>query len=615
MVTPRMRNPPRGIHSYGCLRPGSLGNISSRTTVTSTSFLGLETNYDYLYQELAQYKTTADVMVIELSDLARLENAPTALPEIVLAERTRLLNNMDEFMGKLAAQLAPHDFLLIISPSPSKGQLEIKNSFTPVIAYGPEYKGFLTSGSTPRDFVVANTDITPTILSFMGVKDLGTNIIGQPIISKPASGDTLDQAQTLSHSSALTNRLRSPLIKGYVVFQTIVIVLTLLLLILFKRNISWVSPLILAIGVFPLVLLPLGRVSLPFDWAYGFLALAATILLTWTLSAVFRSNYCKAFVFVSFLTLLALNLDILTGTPMIKSSVLGYDPMAGARYYGVGNEYMGVMIGCAILVSVAAYQMWPKKWFLGVIGIFLALQALFIGTPNLGANTGGVLTAMIAFPVTLMLLSDIRISVRNLVIIALLFGGAALGLVAFDLSRPPELRSHVGRAANQILSGGWQEGLTIIYRKASMNLKLMRYTVWSKVFLAILASLVILIYRPVGAMSRIKSEYPHLFQGFPGILVGAVVALIVNDSGIVAAATTSIYIIVPILLLILSQDNDCLAEIDSAHKFGALRPCLQVIDITPYMEAKLAALRLHQSQLETVPDIAASAASTAFVGL
>ena len=57
-------------------------------------------------------------------------------------------------------------------------------------------------------------------------------------------------------------------------------------------------------------------------------------------------------------------------------------------------------------------------------------------------------------------------------------------------------------------------------------------------------------------MSRLKSDCPRLFQGFSGILVGAVVGLVVNDSGIVAAATTSIYIIAPVFLLILSQNDE-----------------------------------------------------------
>ena len=99
-------------------------------------------------------------------------------------------------------------------------------------------------------------------------------------------------------------------------------------------------------------------------------------MLTLVLSVGFRAHYYKAFVFVALITLLALDIDLLTGATMIKSSVLGYDPMAGARYYGVGNEYMGVMIGCAILVSAAIYQAWHHRWVLWLLGIFLALSLL-----------------------------------------------------------------------------------------------------------------------------------------------------------------------------------------------------------------------------------------------
>ncbi len=539
-----------------------LGNVSHETTIPSASFLGLETNYSFLQREVSKYKTAADLIVIELADLARLERAPAAFPDVLKAERIRLLKNIDSFVGELKAQLTGNDLLLVISPSPAKEQLESKDSFTPLLAYGPGYQGFLTSASTRRDYVVANTDIAPTILSFMGINEYGTHMIGQPVLAKPANGlDTLEAAQAVSASTALTNRLRSPLVKAYVIYQIIVIALALLLLAVLKKTFQWLPPLVLVMGVVPLVLLPLGKIKLPYEWAYGLLAVLFTLLLTWVLSAVFKRNYYKAFVFVSFMTLLALNVDLLTGATMIKSSVMGYDPMAGARYYGVGNEYMGVMIGCSILVSAALYQVWQRKWILVLIGLFLAFQAILISTPGLGANTDGALTAPAAFLVTLMFFSDIRINLRNFLIVAFAVGFSVLGLVIFDLSRPPELQSHVARAANQILSGGWQEALTIILRKASMNLKLIRFTIWSRVFLAVLAALVILLYRPTGAMWRLQSECPRLFQGFSGILVGAVVGLIVNDSGIVAAATTSIYIIAPVLLLIFSQSEEPCQEL------------------------------------------------------
>jgi hypothetical protein len=58
----------------------------------------------------------------------------------------------------------------------------------------------------------------------------------------------------------------------------------------FKKAQPWLPPLILAIGVVPLVFLPLGKINLPFDWAYGVLAVIATLLLTWALSVSHRTN-------------------------------------------------------------------------------------------------------------------------------------------------------------------------------------------------------------------------------------------------------------------------------------------------------------------------------------
>ena len=37
-------------------------------------------------------------------------------------------------------------------------------------------------------------------------------------------------------------------------------------------------------------------------------------------------------------------LDTVTGVSA-KICCIDYDPMGGARYYGIGNEYMGVLLG------------------------------------------------------------------------------------------------------------------------------------------------------------------------------------------------------------------------------------------------------------------------------
>jgi hypothetical protein len=126
-----------------------------------------------------------------------------------------------------------------------------------------------------------------------------------------------------------------------------------------------------------------------------------------------------------------------------------------------------------------------------------------------------------------------------------------LGLTLYDMHRPVEMQTHIGRAANQIASGGWKQGLIIVARKLGMNVKLIRYTIWSRVFIVMLGVLALLLYRPVGAMGKIRLQRPRIVKGFAGIVTGAVVGLIINDSGMVAAATTSIDMVIPLLLLMM----------------------------------------------------------------
>lgn len=63
-------------------------------------------------------------------------------------------------------------------------------------------------------------------------------------------------------------------------------------------------------------------------------------------------------------------------------------------------------------------------------------------------------------------------------------------------------------------------------------------------------TLAVAFYRPVGLIDEVRKKYPYVFQGLLGILVGSGVALIVNDSGIVADATMMIYGNAPLIYLI-----------------------------------------------------------------
>jgi hypothetical protein len=447
---------------------------------------------------------------------------------------------------------------MVAGISPSEESIEKDDNFTPVLVYGKGFSaGKLTSATSRRDYIVANTDIAPTVLKFFNLKDEQEVMIGRIMISTPGKGaDNFSQAVKLAADTSTANRLRPIVIKGYVLLQIIIIFLALMVIFWLKKGKQFIKLMIIAIVAIPLVLLPLNKIPLPGDWLYVIAAIVLTFLLTMVTMRFFNGNAYKSFVAVSLITTCLISLDIILGAPLIKSSLLGYDPMAGARYYGVGNEYMGILIGSSIAVSTAIFEKYKNRWLLALIALLFAFECYLIAGPTMGANSDGMLTAPIAFLVTLLLLRQTKINIHTIAVLLGIVFVVAAGGTLYDMQRPIELQTHIGRAANQIAAGGWQQILLIIKRKLGMNIKLIRYTIWSYVFMVILLVVSLLLVRPVGAMQQLRQRHPGIFNGFIGIITAAVVALLVNDSGIVAASTTSIYLVFPILLLMLDVKQD-----------------------------------------------------------
>jgi hypothetical protein len=545
-----------GMDKKGQVLHGDIGPLTR--LIPEDSILSYKTNYQYLKERSRDFSNQVDLLIIDLPDLSRLENSPLTFDEIYQQEKKNILKEIDSFTAWLNSSLDPsRDLLLIVAPSCSRAEIARKNNFAPVIASGYGIKsGYLTSPATQRQYIVANTDIAPTILDFFQIKNADNSMIGRAIHSIGVDEEsTLERAQQLAHSTSTTTRLRTPLIKGYVGSLIIILLLASIIILKYRSYQFLLKPVIIAMVSFPLVLLFLGLLRLPHDYLYIFVAIVATIIITILALALSRGNGFRAFIALSFITLWAINLDVLTGTTLIQCSVLGYDPMAGARYYGIGNEYMGILLGASIATGAALFEKYKHKWILFLLALFFLFECYLIGMPSLGAQSDGMITAPLAFLVSLYLFSEIRLNLLGWSSIGAIILFTILGVSFYDMSRPTELQSHIGRAAHQIISGGWQEALTIIIRKFQVNVKLIKYTIWSRVFIVILLVLATFIYFPVGAMKNLLVRRPVILKGFVGIVTAALVALIVNDSGIVAASTTSIYLIMPFLLLMMEEES------------------------------------------------------------
>ncbi|HEX6970823.1 MAG TPA: hypothetical protein VF234_01215, partial [Limnochordia bacterium] len=233
--------------------------------------------------------------------------------------------------------------------------------------------------------------------------------------------------------------------------------------------------------------------------------------------------------------------DLSRGAPWMQRSVLGYDPMGGARYYGIGNEFMGVLIGSTIVAASLALDRFghrPLTWLClacvgGAVGVAL-------GLPTSGANVGGAITACIGFGLTALWLRDRPLTVARAGALLLATGIAVIGAALWDLFFRPADPSHLGRLARTMVEGGLAPLLEVAGRKLAMNWTLLRYTIWTRVLLVSAAAMFVLLTRPHPFLERVFAAAPALRRGLKGAIAASFVALLVNDSGVVAAATALI---------------------------------------------------------------------------
>ncbi|WP_089610327.1 hypothetical protein [Dehalobacterium formicoaceticum] len=551
-------------------------------------------NYDALGGALSAALTAADFIVLETGDTVRLMAEKEKVREEVFQENKKtILKELDLFLADVLVRTEPYEtMVLVVTPTPSRTGIQEKNLVTPLLLWqkgGPS--GFLTSGTTRREGIVANTDIAPTVLDFFHIpvpdEMNGRRITilpessGQQVPSdstvysgiKQGSNGTVPVLTKLNEEMVFVNLYRPLLVKGYVLGQIIFVlgaVVTLLMnqgkhqpgvkvttktpKFFFVQSLIKVS--LLALSAVPLTLLIMGAYPGPSLGVFVALALICTFLLTALALRTAKIHPLAPFCFLSGLTAAAILLDSLWGSPLMQGSVLGYDPMGGSRYYGVGNEYMGVWLGAAMIAMATLLEISRRKKAAFIFSLcFFALITFILASPRLGTNAGGSLAALVGFGVLIYLLCPKKISRQRFLLLGGILLALLFGFALWDAGQSVSQQSHFGRTIHALRTNGLSEAYDIIVRKSAMNLKLIRWTIWSRVFLVILAATVFLFYRPVGVMKKAMAQYPYLAKGFWGVVAGSIAALILNDSGIVAAATMSIFLAAPLIFVVMKEQE------------------------------------------------------------
>ncbi len=541
-----------GIIPYGMVDERTLTSDLNRP-------YGLKTNFEALMKGVDLYWDEADFIAIQLGDTSRAEDfryeATDAMNDLY---KKQAIEDADGFIGSILdrADLSK-DLILIVTPLGPGREMANNNRLTPIFAIGKGIaRGMVISASTRRPGVVTNLDIGATLLGHLYLKPMSGQL-GNPIRSHiPAM--VMPELYTWNVRLVEIFNQRFFLLRSYVLAQIIAVFFSLAAIITFRKLLWLGKALLYFVMLLPLSYLLLtifhqSTTVLSFLYAWVGGALIALLLIKRKGSALTRIPG------ICFVTSLALVVDQWTGGTLIQGSPLGYDVISAARFYGIGNEYMGVLIGAACTaVGAFADCFIPRYRKIGfaAIALFAAAVLYTVAYPGLGANVGGTISTGVAFVVLVLLFRDKKITWQHLIPAGAFLVLLLSSIFFVDSLRALDSRSHMGQTAALIQQNGLGELSGIVSRKLQMNLKLLRYTIWTRVFLAFFVSMIVLLFRPVGILKGVIHKYPMTMKGLAAAVFGSLTALVTNDSGIVAAATAMIYVAPPIIIFVMSELED-----------------------------------------------------------
>lgn len=542
------------------------GDISANSLLSSAGYpYGVKTNYPYLLQQIRGDRKSG-LITAQLSDLSRLyQLAEDMEPEQFARQYDRVLTDLSSFLNALLGGRKANQLIMLVSPAVNARAAKEKALLSPILVWKNKEQGLLTSATTRQSGLISGVDILPTTLSWLNVPT-PKGVVGHVlrVDSKRDITQLLEQVDGSHHTYAT----RPTVLYTYVMLQIITLACAALLWLWGKRRAGselvrlrrGVRLALLALLWFPVLLLAEGLL----DWqASGQVVLGA--LITLALLAAFileHRSLSHTTLIVSGVTTLAIVMDGWTGAALMRHSYLGYDPVIGARFYGLGNEYEGVLIGSAIMFAASLYQVssfssrqatrWRSIWLPILTAALFGTVLYYMVSPDLGTDAGGFLAGLVGFFVAFARLQGWQLGKKGLLLLA---GGLMIGvavLIAGSLLTTQPL-THVGRVAQQIVMGDWAEIGKMVERKLAMNIRLIRVSMWSKVFVISLVVLGLMALKNERFFRYLAQGTPFLVKGFAGVIAGSLAGLVLNDSGIVTAATCIIFLVVPALYAALQE--------------------------------------------------------------
>ncbi|MEO7070730.1 MAG: hypothetical protein ABI131_09595 [Nostocoides sp.] len=513
------------------------------------------------YTGFAMDSLTADLATcpITLVDVGAVRD-PT---DLATGEQTPTTSKADQIAAidaKVAAvaSAAPNGANIIVASLADAGTTE---RLRLAVARGPAYgPGTLASPSTRQPGLIQLQDVTTTVLSLSGLPvpdSLGGAVLGR----NAAESNSVDLANgrlrdlvDYDEASHEVHSLVPPFFNGVVYSQIAIYAIvalfwrgkigserTRLRSLRLTRIVAVVAASIPA-ATFLANLLPWWRFPNPMVAIVASVALFVALIAATALLGPWGRRLFGPMVVVTTTTMLVLGLDVMTGSRLQLSSLMGLQPVIGGRYYGLGNVEFALFATSALLLATVAanrFVLTKRPRMAAVAAAVIGGIAVVVdGAPMWGADGGGPPALGPATVYLVLTLLGIAITWRRALVLAAATVAAFLLVAFLDWLRPENSRSHLGRFFQSIIDGGASD---IIIRKLQQNLGLLFGNY--RLTLLVPIALVFVIYvmaRPTSwgsrALQRSFDRAPVLRPGLIAVLLMLTIGFLVNDSGVAIPA-------------------------------------------------------------------------------
>jgi len=458
----------------------------------------------------------------------------------------------DRQLARIVAGLPPDTMLLVAAPGAALGGLPHLRS---VVVSGPGFgDGLLHAASTRQPGIVTLTDLTPTVASWLGhpvPAGLSGSLLTRGVRGSLAAAvrvlsgrDTAEQVWMTTHGWFFT---------AYGIADAILLLAPVLL---FRgsdperdrrRSLWWRTAGVFAaavpVGTFLANLVPWWLHAHPVAWLYGMAAGWTLAVAAVAVAGPWRRQPLGPYGVLCLFTLAVLGVDVMTGSRLQLEVPFGLSLLEGGRFYGIGNEALGVycvsaLVGAAWLGLLAARRFPGRNGApvlaAGLVGLFAVVAS---GWPGFGAKVGGTIALVPCLLLLMAWLAGIKVRWRWVVPAAL--SGLALVLVFALISYffPAAGVSDMGTFAGNLLHG---RGGDLLERKVGSNVGTLTVSVFSWLIPVLAAATAAALWRPAVLRLRLLSR---AFAAEPLLRVVAwlswlvlVIGWLADDSGVIVPA-------------------------------------------------------------------------------